>query len=105
MGPFRPASFSNPAAGGDAAASSRLSGAEHGSLNSLDIHSAHAAVPALNGSEAAHLATAGSHASAAVGHAALAAIPVGGEPVSPLIQLIMRMPGALGMGTSFFEWL
>lgn len=107
MGPFRPASFSNPAAGGDAAASSGVSGgAEHGALNSLDIHGAHTVAPALNGSEAAHLATAGSHATgAAVGHAAMAAMPVGGEPVSPLIQLIMRMPGALGMGTSFFEWL
>ncbi|HEY9786586.1 MAG TPA: LysM peptidoglycan-binding domain-containing protein [Candidatus Obscuribacterales bacterium] len=36
---------------------------------------------------------------------ALGAIPPGGEPISPIIQLIMRMPGHIGLLNSFFEAL
>jgi nucleoid-associated protein YgaU len=49
-------------------------------------------------------ATIGTKAIAAVGHAAIAAVPVGGEPISPLIQLIMKMPGGMGIAHSLFEW-
>lgn len=36
--------------------------------------------------------------------AALAAVP-GGEPISPIIQLILKMPGHIGLLNSFFEAL
>jgi len=37
--------------------------------------------------------------------AALAALTPGAEPISPIIQLIMRMPGHIGLLNSFFEAL
>ncbi len=37
--------------------------------------------------------------------AALAALTPGAEPISPIIQLIMRMPGHIGLLSSFFEAL
>jgi nucleoid-associated protein YgaU len=42
---------------------------------------------------------------AALAHAAMPALMPGAEQVSPLVQLIMRMPGAMGVANSFFEWL
>lgn len=59
------------------------------------------ALAAMPGAEAA---LAASHA--AVGNASIAGALAGaGEAVSPLVQLIMRMPGATGIASSFFEWL
>lgn len=49
----------------------------------------------------AQTAAAGTHASIGVN----ALVGAAGEPVSPLIQLIMRMPGGMGVATSFFEFL
>ena len=37
--------------------------------------------------------------------AAIAALTPGAEPISPIIQLIMRMPGHIGLISSFFEAL
>jgi LysM repeat protein len=37
--------------------------------------------------------------------AAIAALTPGAEPISPIIQLIMRMPGHIGLLSSFFEAL
>ncbi|MBY0356518.1 MAG: LysM peptidoglycan-binding domain-containing protein [Candidatus Obscuribacterales bacterium] len=54
---------------------------------------------ALPGAESAVLASAAGHAS--IGAAAVA----GAAEISPMIQLIMRLPGAMGVTTSFFEWL
>jgi nucleoid-associated protein YgaU len=34
-----------------------------------------------------------------------AVMPPGGEPISPLVQLIMKMPGLTGMMDSFFEFM
>jgi LysM repeat protein len=46
-------------------------------------------------------------AQAAIGNAAIAqaALAAAAEPISPLVQLIMRLPGATGIAHSFFEWL
>ncbi|HEY9789775.1 MAG TPA: LysM peptidoglycan-binding domain-containing protein [Candidatus Obscuribacterales bacterium] len=46
-------------------------------------------------------------AQAAIGNAAIAqsALAAATEPISPLVQLIMRLPGATGIAHSFFEWL
>jgi nucleoid-associated protein YgaU len=51
------------------------------------------------------LAPTGAEAHALVGppHALLPGIPGASEPISPLIQLIMRMPGHLGLLSSLFE--
>lgn len=51
-----------------------------------DIAAAHAAIAPAPGAESA-----------------LAALPGANEPISPLIQLIMRMPGQVGLMSSFFE--
>jgi nucleoid-associated protein YgaU len=50
----------------------------------------------------AEAAALGAKAVGAIGNAAIAAA---GEPISPLIQLIMKMPGATGIMNSFFEFL
>lgn len=47
----------------------------------------------------------GAIGNAAIGQAALAGAMPGAEPISPIVQLIMRMPGATGVAHSFFEWL
>jgi LysM repeat protein len=59
---------------------------------------------AKTGLEAHALQTAAAHIPAHVpGLESLAAIPGAHEPISPLIQLIMRMPGHIGIVSSFFE--
>jgi nucleoid-associated protein YgaU len=62
---------------------------------------------AAGGSALGHAALA--HAAvghAAIGNAALAAMPApGAEQISPLVQLILKMPGFSGMMNSFFEFL
>lgn len=42
---------------------------------------------------------------AAAGHAGIGAAAAGAAEISPLVQLIMRLPGAMGVTASFFEWL
>lgn len=98
-------SFSNPAAG----AETGLGGltpdvqtpvADGGLINSV--------MTPMNGADAKVAAEAGALAGKAVGaigNAAIAAIPAGGEQISPLIQLIMKLPGGMGVASSFFEWL
>jgi len=107
-------SFSNPGTG----AQSGLGGFSpdvQSALGAGDGGLLGQAITPLNGAEAA---AAGAHANisaevaslsgkaiAAVGNAAIAAVPLGGEPISPLIQLIMKMPGGLGVACSFLEWI
>ena len=74
-------------------------------LPNLNIHSDGGASASV-----AHLAGGGEHAIGSIAqagsHAALGAvIPPGGEPVSPLIQMIMKMPGLTGTISSFFEFI
>ena len=83
-------------------------GAEHG-LSAANVHAEihapfqapHAAMP--SGMEIAHAVAPPLHMPGA--EAALAALPGAAEPISPLIQMIMRMPGHLGLLSSFFEAL
>ena len=76
-----------------------------GGLPNLNIHSDGGASASV-----AHMAGGGEHAIGSIAqagsHAALGAvIPPGGEPVSPLIQMIMKMPGLTGTLSSFFEFI
>jgi len=71
------------------------SGGEH-ALGSAGMHAEmHAPALAPTGAEA--------HALVGPPHALLPGIPGASEPISPLIQLIMRMPGHLGLLSSLFE--
>lgn len=57
----------------------------------------------ITGAEVPALATPGL---APGGDAALAGVLAGvNEPISPIVQIIMRMPGAMGLMNSFFEFL
>jgi LysM repeat protein len=94
-GPFTPAADASAAANATPDVQHGLGTALHGAESSAQ------AAAAKVSAEAAALS---GKAMAAVGHAALAAIP-GGEPISPIIQLIMKMPGAMGMLNNFFEVL
>ena len=68
------------------------------------LHGAETSASAAAAKVSAEAAALSGKAVAAIGHAALAAIP-GGEPISPIIQLIMKMPGAMGLMSNFFEVL
>jgi nucleoid-associated protein YgaU len=83
------------AVAGKAAAAAATSGTEASALSAGAR--ALSSVASAAGSEAAVL---GSHALAGIGSAAAA-----GAEVSPMIQLIMRLPGLGGVAQGFFEWL
>lgn len=68
------------------------------------LHGAETSAQAAAAKVSAEAAALSGKALAAVGHAALA-VPAAGEPISPIIQLIMKMPGAMGILNSFFEVL
>jgi LysM repeat protein len=76
-------------------------GAEAGHAAISGQEAAHAAA-AKASAEATSLAAHSAAGHAAIGHAAL--VPGGEQAVSPIIQLIMRLPGAVGLTHSFFEW-
>jgi nucleoid-associated protein YgaU len=82
-----------------------LSGAERGfTTGNAGFHAelqAARPIPAT-GAEAHALASPVAHVPG-LESAAIAPIPGAHEPISPLIQLIMRMPGHLGLLSSFFE--
>ncbi len=60
--------------------------------------------PTVPGAESAALTFApGSESAAMLGN--MAPVPPGGEPISPLIQLIMKMPGMMGVINNLFEFL
>jgi nucleoid-associated protein YgaU len=100
--PFeRPTGPLTPAADAGAAANGTPD-VQHGLGTAL--HGAEASAQAAAAKVSAEAAALSGKAMAAVGHAALAAIP-GGEPISPMIQLIMKMPGAMGLVNNFFEVL
>ncbi|MGH9549314.1 MAG: hypothetical protein ACRD3W_08065, partial [Terriglobales bacterium] len=93
---FRPTDASGGHAAAGPAGGHDASALSHGAL------SAHI----FAGGEAA---TVGTAATVGIGaeHAALMMPPVPGasEPISPIIQLIMRMPGQIGLASSMFEAL
>lgn len=60
--------------------------------------------PTVPGAESAALTLAPGSESAAM-LANMAPVPPGGEPISPLIQLIMKMPGMMGVINNLFEFL
>ena len=60
-----------------------------------------AVAPSIPGAESAALTLAPGAESAAM----LSGVTPGAEPISPLIQLIMKMPGAMGVINSVFEFL
>lgn len=66
-------------------------------LSGLDISGISSAATPLAGTEAAAMMP------AAPGSEALLA--AANDPISPVIQLIMKLPGAMGIVTSFFEFL
>lgn len=80
-------------------------GAELGASPLAGAESAHAAAAGAHAHMAAEAVSLGQTGTAAVGHAALAGIAGAAEPISPIIQMIMKMPGATGIMNSFFEFL
>jgi nucleoid-associated protein YgaU len=96
-------SAAGPALGGGAeatvvagkAAAAAASGAEASALTA-----AAKSVAGLVGAAGSEAAVMGAHALSGVGAAAAA-----GAEVSPMIQLIMRLPGLGGVAQSFFEWM
>ncbi len=104
---YRPATFSAPTDFGGAGTGTKELGYAGLSTNveaqlsgPVDVHSAHAFFrPGFDATAASLPAV-----TPGVEHAALAVAP-GQEPISPIIQMIMKMPGHIGLVNSFFEWL
>jgi LysM repeat protein len=96
------AALSTASLGKAALGAGSLGNAAIGHLGNAAIGGAQLGNAALG--QAAMIGKVAAIGNAAIGSAAIAAIP-GGEPISPLIQLIMRLPGATGIMNSFFEWL
>lgn len=116
MSPFeRPTgSFSNPAAGAEAGqiggvtpdVSSAAAGADGALIHHVVPMTGTESAAAAQAKVAAEAGALAGKAIGAVGHAAIGAIPPpGGEPISPIIQLIMKLPGATGLMSNFFEFL
>lgn len=109
---FRPESFSTPPTGAEAGLNgvdlSQMQVNFHPPVDSAALSSLPSgieltgAVPAPTGLEAQAMA---SFAPPPMDATPMLALAGANEPISPIIQLIMRMPGAMGLMNSFFEAL
>lgn len=116
MSLYRPTQFSGGGVRGDVTPFSGSNELGHAGLSAgaeasltgcpADIGKAHTFFSAAAAGAEAHAVGAAAIAPAAeAGLMHMPIVPGAGEPISPLIQLIMRMPGQIGLFSSFFEAL
>lgn len=104
--------FFQPASGAGLATPTFTTGAEATAMATKAVTAgagagAEASVMTAAAKSLASVATAGAEAAAMGAHAltGVAGAAAGAAEISPMIQLIMRLPGLGGVAQSFFEWL